>query len=424
MGYHILPSYILYWSNDPDIAVPFVSSVMTRDRFSQMLSNIHVNDNAKLDASDKLSKVRPLIEKANAQFTKLYYVRRVQSIDESMVLFKGRSTLKQYCPMKPIKRGYKLWVRADMDGYISKFDVYQGKSGKENQKWSEFGLGESVVLEMCEDLFDAGHEVYFDNFFNSVPLMDFLREKNVSACGTVRSNRKGLPSLRKEKEMEKGEFDYRTGDGLVFFGWKDNKVVNVLSNFHGTDACTVLRTQKDGTRAEVACPVAVRDYNANMGGVDKADMLCSLYGINRKSRKWWHRLFFGVIDRIVVNSLVVHNKLEPKEMPLLGFRRMVAQYLMTAAKPPQIGRPLSASRSSTPQNPPKRRKTNYSVSEDIRLTNIGVHWPVFSKKRGRCEVCSQLKVESRPHSQCSTCKVFLCCNEKKQCFLKYHEADA
>ena len=165
MGYHILPSYILYWSNDPDIAVPFVSSVMTRDRFSQMLSNIHVNDNAKLDASDKLSKVRPLIEKANAQFTKLYYVRRVQSIDESMVLFKGRSTLKQYCPMKPIKRGYKLWVRADMDGYISKFDVYQGKSGKENQKWSEFGLGESVVLEMCEDLFDAGHEVYFDNFF-------------------------------------------------------------------------------------------------------------------------------------------------------------------------------------------------------------------------------------------------------------------
>ena len=292
MGYHILPSYILYWSNDPDIAVPFVSSVMTRDRFSQMLSNIHVNDNAKLDASDKLSKVRPLIEKANAQFTKLYYVRRVQSIDESMVLFKGRSTLKQYCPMKPIKRGYKLWVRADMDGYISKFDVYQGKSGKENQKWSEFGLGESVVLEMCEDLFDAGHEVYFDNFFNSVPLMDFLREKNVSACGTVRSNRKGLPSLRKEKEMEKGEFDYRTGDGLVFFGWKDNKVVNVLSNFHGTDACTVLRTQKDGTRAEVACPVAVRDYNANMGGVDKADMLCSLYGINRKSRKWWHRLFF------------------------------------------------------------------------------------------------------------------------------------
>ncbi|KAK3726473.1 hypothetical protein RRG08_005077 [Elysia crispata] len=27
-------------------------------------------------------------------------------------------------PMKPIKRGFKLWVRADSNGYISKFSVY------------------------------------------------------------------------------------------------------------------------------------------------------------------------------------------------------------------------------------------------------------------------------------------------------------
>ncbi len=31
--------------------------------------------------------------------------------------------------MKPIIRGYKMWVLADMDGYNSKFDVYQGKAG-------------------------------------------------------------------------------------------------------------------------------------------------------------------------------------------------------------------------------------------------------------------------------------------------------
>ena len=74
-----------------------------------------------------------------------------------------------------------MWVRADNDGYISKLEVYQGKSDKENQRWQEFGLGESVDLEMCEDLFDAGHEVYFDNFFNSVPLMDFC-EENKCVC--------------------------------------------------------------------------------------------------------------------------------------------------------------------------------------------------------------------------------------------------
>lgn len=50
--------------------------------------------------------------------------------------------------MKPIKRGYKSWVRADMDGYISKFNVYQGKTdtspgdSEDNGTEEEFGLGE------------------------------------------------------------------------------------------------------------------------------------------------------------------------------------------------------------------------------------------------------------------------------------------
>ena len=45
------------------------------------------------------------------------------SVDESMILFKGRHSIKQYNPMKPIKRSYKLGMRADMDGYVTKFDM-------------------------------------------------------------------------------------------------------------------------------------------------------------------------------------------------------------------------------------------------------------------------------------------------------------
>ena len=44
-----------------------------------------------------------------------------------MTIYKGRYSIKQHNPMKPIKPGYMLWVRADMDGYVSKFDVYQEK---------------------------------------------------------------------------------------------------------------------------------------------------------------------------------------------------------------------------------------------------------------------------------------------------------
>ena len=49
------------------------------------------------------------------------------SVDESMIRFKGRTSLKQYNHMKPIRREYKLWCVADNDGYVYKFKVYTGK---------------------------------------------------------------------------------------------------------------------------------------------------------------------------------------------------------------------------------------------------------------------------------------------------------
>lgn len=49
----------------------------------------------------------------------------VQSLDESMAKFKGRSSLKQYMPLKPIKRGIKIWERCDSkSGYAYDFNIY------------------------------------------------------------------------------------------------------------------------------------------------------------------------------------------------------------------------------------------------------------------------------------------------------------
>ena len=63
------------------------------------------------------------------------------SIDEAMIPYKGRSSLKQFLPNKPIKHGMKVWMRADShNGYVSEFQVYVGKSGD-----SEKGLGSRVV---------------------------------------------------------------------------------------------------------------------------------------------------------------------------------------------------------------------------------------------------------------------------------------
>lgn len=57
-----------------------------------------------------------------------------QSIDESMTKFKGRSVLKQYLPLKPIKRGIKIWQRCDsLTGYVYDMNIYSGKKTEETE---------------------------------------------------------------------------------------------------------------------------------------------------------------------------------------------------------------------------------------------------------------------------------------------------
>ena len=93
------------------------------------------------DNKDKLYKLRPLISRLNENYVKLYNFPKVVSIDESMILFKGCSSLKQYNPKKPMKRGYKLWMRADMDGYMTKCDIYQGKGEQKGKDDVSPGIG-------------------------------------------------------------------------------------------------------------------------------------------------------------------------------------------------------------------------------------------------------------------------------------------
>ena len=45
--------------------------------------------------------------------------------------------MKPYLLKKPVKRGFKVWVRADaVSGYVSEFDVYTGKVAGESLDWA------------------------------------------------------------------------------------------------------------------------------------------------------------------------------------------------------------------------------------------------------------------------------------------------
>ena len=61
-----------------------------------------------------------------------------QSIDEIMIAFKGKSSLREYVPAKPHKRGFKMWGHSGLSGFLHDFKIYEGKIP--NTKVSECGV--------------------------------------------------------------------------------------------------------------------------------------------------------------------------------------------------------------------------------------------------------------------------------------------
>jgi hypothetical protein len=103
---------------------------------------------------------------------------------------------------------------------------------------------------------------------------------------------------------------------------------------------------------------------------------------------------------------VINNKLNDTNLSVKEFRRIVSQGLIVFNKS-GLKRTYDTSSSNNKNSlQPRRGKQLYSTPSDVRLGNLGTHWIEYSKTRGRCEVCSKKKIESKPFSKCTTCKVF------------------
>ena len=148
-GYVDLPRRPMFWESDVDVQNVAVSTLMSRNRFDDVMQNLHLADNTSLDPSDKFAKVRPLIEKLNQQCLENYLPEQTVSIDESMVPYFGRHGCKQFMRNKPVKFGYKFWVAATPLGYAIQFYPYMGKDEYYD---SDIGLGGSVVTKLADAL--------------------------------------------------------------------------------------------------------------------------------------------------------------------------------------------------------------------------------------------------------------------------------
>ena len=413
MGIHRLPAVSDYWSTNPILGVQCISKCMSLLRFKALMRCLHLNDNSKAprpgeDGFDKLYKIRPLFDIVQHNSLSKYKPHQENSVDEAMVLFKGRSGFKQYMPNKPVKRGYKIWMRADAtNGYCCYFDVYTGATPGA----SEFGLGASVVKNMVQSLYGKGYYVFYDNFFSSVALAKELLDNKVYTIGTTRVNRRNWPDCLKamkelQKSMSRGDHTSSVvEEGQVeYLVWKDNRCVPFINTIcpPGQEE-TVQRRAKDGSRQTVKCPKSVKLYNQFMGGVDMADARRKSYSCSRKSRRWWLRLFYFLVDVSVVNSYVLaqESPLFPA-MTLKDFIVSLAEELLSS------------------YNSRKRPgRTFVTAPPSVRFCER--RFPSKCDQYRNCRYCSSSTGRTRTCYTCESCNpenpVHLC---PYPCFKLYH----
>ena len=377
MGINELPLIRDYWSTSEYLRYAPIADRISRNHFEKITRYLHFVDNTSLlsrgeEGYSRLQKVQPVITAMKANFQAAYHPHTQVSIDEAMIPFKGRSTMKQYLPLKPVKRGFKVWVMADsLNGYFCDFDIYVGATGER-----EGVLGESVVMKLSEALGGQHHQVYFDNYFTSIPLMLKLLDRDTYACGTIRTNRKQYPKEMSEeaKRLRRGEFLFRQSGNIVAVAWKDNKVVNVVSTLASADdTTTVQRTQKDGSRLCVPCPLSVALYNEFMGGVDHGDQLRGSYHIRLKCRKNYKYIFGFLFDAAITNAYILHSRFDvrsDKPMDHKSFRLRLAEQL--------IGDYKSRKRAGRPRKRP--HPSNTCTATPIHLPSHGPSKRVYCKQ--------------------------------------------
>lgn len=426
-----------FWSDV--IGTELVKSTMSVNNFEKIRASLHFNNNENEirrgePGHNKLYRIQPVIDSLLDSFVSIP-MEECLSIDEQMCATKVRHHLRQYMQNKPHKWGYKLFVLCSTRGFAYMFEIYSGQENDPASRLStepDLGASSNVVIRLARKIpKHVNHKLYFDNYYSSVPLLVYLQQQGIQSLGTARRNRIPECKLPTEKELSKlprgtSEEYVANVDGVDVSSviWKDNKCVIFLSTFTGKLPEQKVKRYERRTKTykEVDCPEVVVKYNKHMGGVDLLDSHLGRHSIKIKSKKWYFRLFYHMLDLAIINAWILYKEVQLKQNPnakVLNqkeFRIEISQCLCGMGKNSQKrGRP---SNEIQQQLEFRMKKCPRAVAppKDLRQDSLD-HWPSWNSKRNRCKFpgCNGFTFVS-----CSKCSVFLCFNKDKNCYSNFH----
>ncbi|XP_051948260.1 piggyBac transposable element-derived protein 2-like [Xyrauchen texanus] len=309
------PKTRLYWSTAA--RVDCIANTMSVNRWETIKRYLHFSNNenhipAGQPGHDALFKIRPLLTALKKSFNTVP-MHEMLCADEQIV---------------PI---------------IHNFEVYTGTITRAEGK-PDIGASGNIVLKLCSVIpTNQSFKLFFDNWFCSIDLQVQLEKMKIHSVGTVRSSRLPNCTFTEDKTMKKkgrGTFEEKEtkfeGVNLRAVKWHDNRSVHLLSTYAAAYPTTLVKRWDKKTQkvVEVVRPNIVSIYNKSMGGVDLLDSLIALYRTKVRSKKWYLRLFFHMMDVAMVEAWLLYRRdstscgVEQKEqLRLMDFKSEVASCL-------------------------------------------------------------------------------------------------
>ena len=117
----------------------------------------------------------------------------------------GHLSIKQYSKDKPYPWGIKVFSLCGASGIMYNFILYEGSTTEFNECIvKDFGQGAAVVFKLMVRVpCNAGHTLFFDNYFTSYNLLEICAKRGIGAAGTIRVNRFANPPLLSDKDWKK-----------------------------------------------------------------------------------------------------------------------------------------------------------------------------------------------------------------------------
>lgn len=137
----------------------------------------------------------------------------------------------------------------------------------------------------------------------------------------------------------------------------------------------------------------------------------ALYRNDMKSKKWYRRIFFHLIDLCVVNAWLLYRAMKGDEckIPLAFFKFDIARGLTVSRK---------ASLPSAIENRLLVSQSAKNVNVDARYDRID-HFPKkMNVKNG--QRCKMEQCKRKSLFMCRKCCVYLCMTGDEDCFYMFH----